>query len=210
MTATSMPSASASLANDNSVTSNSSSTNTGAIVGGVVGGLAGLVVLGGLVWFWKVRRRKQAEKDMPYYADDMVESDFANHDKSSPVQQPTPMRSFVPPAIMDEELHSDQGAYYDHPYAGQYMHPQGGAAGYDDYSHGYGSNTETSSTTAPHSEYIANLMTQRARANPDYTYIDEADLGGEGEHVFYSPISNEGHKPDTQDEIHYGKPDTHD
>ncbi|CAI7613056.1 unnamed protein product [Penicillium bialowiezense] len=37
----------------------SGSSNTGAIVGGVVGGCAGLALIGGLVWFFLVRRRKQ-------------------------------------------------------------------------------------------------------------------------------------------------------
>lgn len=177
-------------------------------MGGVVGGVAGLAIIGGLLLAWKVRRRKQAEKDIPYYADDMVDSDFVDHDKTTPATQATTMRNFVPPAMMEEEPHSPQGYYdqgyaNDHAYAGQYM-PQGTGL-YEDYN--YGSNTETSSSTQPHSDYMANLMAQRARANPDHSHTDN-DLGGEREQVPYSPISNESHKPDTQDDMRYAKPDS--
>ncbi|KAH8554348.1 hypothetical protein BGW37DRAFT_484409 [Umbelopsis sp. PMI_123] len=192
------------LPSNDGTTSSSSSTNTGAIVGGVVGGVGGLALIAGLVWAWKVRRRKQAGKDISFYTDDMVEADFRDHDQSAPVA--SPMRPFVPPGpVLDEEYHPDlqsptSPGYYDSMYAGQYMN-QPPSAGYEDYTAGYGSNTETSSTTAPHSEYMANLMAQRARANQ---YSEGYDLGTEREQVS-SPSEV---KPDTQDEVFYKKPDS--
>jgi LPXTG-motif cell wall-anchored protein len=35
--------------------------DTGAIVGGVIGGVAALLLLGGLIWFFLRRRRRQRE-----------------------------------------------------------------------------------------------------------------------------------------------------
>jgi len=163
----------------------------------------GLAAIGGLLWFWKLRRRKQAQKDIPIYDDDMVESDFGNNDKSSP-HQPTTMRNFVPPAVMDEEIHSETGAGNGYQgYGTPFVNP-----GYDGYGHGYGNNADTSSTTAPHSEYMANLLAQRARTS---MYAEgNARLGGEREQAPFSPVSNSSQKPDTQDHFapQYVKPDS--
>ncbi|CAG8021748.1 unnamed protein product [Penicillium salamii] len=41
----------------------SGSRNTGAIAGGVVGGVAGLALIGGLAWFFLVRRRRQTAEE---------------------------------------------------------------------------------------------------------------------------------------------------
>ena len=185
----------------------SSKNDTGAIVGGVVGGVVGLSLIAGLGWFWRNRRRKQAAKNMPFYADEMVNSDF--RDPSQTALGAAPMRPFVPPGVMmEDEPHSDlqsqpsQG-YYDSMYAGQYMN-QPPSAGYEDYNASYGTNTETSSTTAPPSDYVTALMAQRARANTDNGYQDY-DFGTEREEV----PSPTGRKPDAQDnDIYYGKPDS--
>jgi hypothetical protein len=185
----------------------SSANHTGAIVGGVVGGVAGLTLIAGLIWFCRVRRRKQKAKKMPFYADDMVESDFRDPDQTA--LGASPMRPFVPPgAVLEDEHHSDlqsqpsQG-YYDSMYAGQYMN-QPPSAGYEEYNASYGTPTESSSVTAPQSDYVAALMAQRARANTDYGHAEGYDYGTEREQL----PSPTGIKPDTQDYIHYGKPDS--
>lgn len=177
-----------------------------------MGGVAALAIIGGLLWFCKVRRRKRAENDIPFYANDLVASDFADHDKASNPSQA--MRNFVPPAaVMDDDLHSDMHSqpsqgYYDHGYGGaQYMTQPA----YDDYN--YGTNTETSSTTAPHSEYMANLMAQRRGESYAYPTPEGSDMGTEREQVPYSPVgygNGNSFKPDTQDHEapYYGKPDS--
>lgn len=204
-TSTDVPSETASQQQSNDPSS--SADHTGAIVGGVVGGVVGLSLIAGLVWFCRVRRRKQAEKNMPFYGDDMVESDFRNPDQTALAA--SPMRPFVPPGAMMEDEHYSDGqsqpsqGYYDSMNAGRYMN-QPPSAGYEDYNPSYGTPTESSSVTAPPSDYVAALMAQRARANTEYLQSEGYELGTEREQV----DSPTGIKPDTQDDIHYGKPDS--
>lgn len=61
-TETSASSAASSTQTPASSSAGDGKTNTGAIAGGVVGGVAGLVVLAGLIWFFLKKRRLQEQK----------------------------------------------------------------------------------------------------------------------------------------------------
>ena len=71
--------ATAGTGSSGSTNENGSSSNTGAIAGGVVGGVLGLALIGGLVWFlWRRKQRTrqgyhQSQSDSTYMA--VVEAD---------------------------------------------------------------------------------------------------------------------------------------